>query len=107
MIKNGRYAVLYEKLSPELHQEVLTRMARLIEEDKEYDDKGNYGHLCNILPTIAIDEVLQHSGKSADEAYEMISTHMWAALTPEMFRKMSRLPFFMSAMRKIIPLGFK
>ncbi len=24
---NGRYAVLYEKLSPELHQDVLTRMA--------------------------------------------------------------------------------
>lgn len=34
-------------------------MTELIEEDKEYEDKGNYGHLCNILPTIAIDEVLQ------------------------------------------------
>ena len=34
-------------------------MTELIEEDKEYEDKGNYGHLCNILPTIAIDEILQ------------------------------------------------
>ena len=107
MVMNGRYAVLYGKLSPELQQQVLARMAELIEEDKEYEDKGNYGHLCNILPTIAIDEVLQQSGKTADEAFEMISTHMWAALTPKMFLKMSKLPFFLSVMRKIIPLGFK
>ncbi len=48
MIKNGRYAVLYGKLAPELQQQVLSRMAELIEEDKEYEDKGNYGHLHNI-----------------------------------------------------------
>lgn len=83
MIKNGRYAVLYGKLAPEIQQQILSRMTELIEEDKEYEDKGNYGHLCKILPTIAIDEVLQHNGKTADEAFEMISTHMWAALTPE------------------------
>ena len=29
-------------------------MTELIEEDKEYEDKGNYGHLCNILPTISV-----------------------------------------------------
>ena len=107
MIMNGRYAVLYGKLAPELQQQVIARMAELIEEDKGYEDKGNYGHLCNILPTIAIDDVLQRSGKSADEAFEMTSSHMWAALTPEMFQKMSKLPFFLSVMRKIIPLGFK
>lgn len=45
----------------------------------------------NILPTIAIDEALQKNGKSAEEAFELILTHMWAALTPEKFRKMSRL----------------
>lgn len=32
-------------------------MVRLISEEKEFEDKGNYGHLCNILPTIAIDRV--------------------------------------------------
>jgi len=80
MIMNGRYAVLYEKLAPELQRQVLARIVGLIEEDKEYADKGNYGHLCNILPTIVIDDVLQRNGKTVDEAFEMISTHMWAAL---------------------------
>ena len=59
MVMNGRYAVLYGKLSPKEQQDVLSKMAELIEEEKEYEDKGNYGHLCNILPTIAIDEALQ------------------------------------------------
>ena len=107
MVMNGRYAVLYGKLSPKEQQDVLSKMAELIEEEKEYEDKGNYGHLCNILPTIAIDEALQKNGKSAEEAFELISTHMWAALTPEKFQKMSRLPFFLPVMKKIIPLGFK
>ena len=54
MIKNGRYAVLYGKLAPVLQQEILARMAELIEEERDYEDKGNYGHFCNILPTIAV-----------------------------------------------------
>ena len=107
MIMNGRYAVLYGKLTPSIQQEIIARMAELIEEERDYEDKGNYGHFCNILPTIAIDEVLQRNGKSPEKAFELISTHMWAALTPATFQKLSKLPFFLSVMRKIIPLGFK
>ena len=107
MVMNGRYAVLYKKLPDKVQADILARMARLIKDEEEYEDKGNYNHLCNILSTIAIDEALQSSGKTADEAYEIISTHMWAALTPGTFQKLSKLPFFLSAMRKIIPLGFK
>ena len=109
MVMNGRYVVLYKKLESEVQADVLTRMAVLIAEEQAsgYADKGNYGHLCNILPTIAIDEALQKHGKSAEEAFALISTHMWAALTPETFQKMSKLPFFLTVMRKIIPLGFK
>jgi len=107
MIMNGRYAVLYGKLSAEEQRDALSRMDLLIDEEQEFEDKGNYTHLCNILSTIAIDESLQSHGKSAEESYELISTHMWAALKPESFQKMSRLPFFLPLMKKIIPLGFK
>ncbi len=107
MIKNSRYAVLFDKLSPKEQKEVQEKLVGLIEEEKEYEDKGNYLHLSNILTTIALDEVLQNNGRNADEAFDLISTHMWAALTPESFQKMSRLPFFLSLMKKIVPLGFK
>ncbi len=107
MMMNGRYAVLYKELPADQQEQVLAKMQPLIEAEREYEDKGNYLHLCNILGTLALDDVLQKNGKTADEAFEIISTHMWAALTPESFQKMSKLPFFLSLMRKIIPLGFK
>jgi hypothetical protein len=55
-------------------------MARLISEEKEYADKGNYGHLCNILPTVAIDEALQKHGKTPEEA--LTPSHMPMTTTP-------------------------
>ena len=48
MIMNGRYTVLYRKLEPAIQKEVLSRMAGLIEEERDYEDKGNYGNLHNI-----------------------------------------------------------
>lgn len=107
MLMNGRYTVLYQKLNDQEQQEVLIRMAELINEAREYADKGNYGHLCNILSTIALDEVLQRHGRTPEEAYRMISTHMWAALKPERMQKLARLPFFMWLAKKLVPLGFK
>jgi len=107
MIMNGRYAALFKKLTPAIRLEILSRMADLIDEEKDYEDKGNYGHFCNILPTIAIDDVLQRNGRTPEEAYDLISTHMWNALTPAVYQKMSKLPFFLPVMRRIIPLGFK
>ena len=71
MIMNGRYAVLYGKLAPAIQKEVLSRMAGLIEEERDYEDKGNYGHFCNILPTIAIDEALRKNGKTPEKAFEV------------------------------------
>jgi hypothetical protein len=107
MIRAGRYKVCFDGLESEIRADVQRRMETLLAENAEWCDKGNYGHLCNILPTLAIDEALQAHGKTADEAFEIISTHMWAALTPETYIKLSRLPFFLTVMRKIIPLGFK
>lgn len=109
MVLNSRYAVLYKKLSPEIQADLLKALEPLIAEESAlgYTDKGNYAHLSNILTTIALDDVLQKHGKTPDEAFEMISTHMWAALNEKAFQKMSKLPFFLSLMRKIIPLGFK
>lgn len=48
MVMNGRYAVLFGELSQKEKEDTLSRMATLIEEEREYEDKGNYGHFCNI-----------------------------------------------------------
>ena len=43
MIMNGRYAVLYRRLTPAIQKKILSMMAGLIVEEKDYEDKGNYG----------------------------------------------------------------
>ena len=50
MINAGRYKTCFAELSPEIQADVLKRMERLIEENRLWYDRGNYGHLCNILP---------------------------------------------------------
>ena len=89
MINAGRYKVCFSELSPEIQDDVLKRMARLIEENREWYDRGNYGHLCNILPTLAIDEALQAAGKSPEESLALLSKYMWASLKPEKMQKLA------------------
>ena len=107
MINAGRYKVCFSELSTEIQEDVLKHMARLIEENREWYDRGNYGHLCNILPTIAIDEALQERGKTPEESLEILSKYMWAALKPEGMQRLARLPFFMPLAKKVVPFGFR
>ena len=107
MINAGRYKVCFFELSPEIQDDVLKRMARLIDENREWYDRGNYGHLCNILPTLAIDEALQAFGKTPMESLEILSKYMWGALKPEKMQRLAKKSFFVPLMKVVVPLGFK
>lgn len=107
MISKGRYKTCFSELNPDIQENVLIRMERLIEENQQWFDRGNYGHLCNILPTIAIDEALQAIGKTPEESLKILSTYMWGALSPKKMQKLARLPFFMWLAKKIVPFGFR
>ncbi len=107
MIGHSRYRSYFNTLSPALQAQVLQCMQRLIGEEAEWCDKGNYGHLCNILSTIALDEVLQATGQSPEEVQQTLSRHMWAALKPQWMQRLARLSFFLPLMKKVVPLGFR
>ena len=107
LVAISRYKVLFSTLSPEIQRDVYSRMWVLIEEEKQWCDQGNYKHLAQILTTIALYEVLQQHGKCEPEAFKTISEAMWAALTPKTYQKMARLTFFLPAMKKILPFGFR
>ena len=47
LVMNSRHSNLYKKFESEGYANVLANMARLLSEEKEYEDKGNCGHLCN------------------------------------------------------------
>ena len=107
LVAISRYKKLFTTLPGEVQRDVYDRMRVLLSEEKRWCDKGNYTHMAQILTTIALYEVLQRHGKSEPEAFEIVSTAMWGALTPGAYRKLARLPFFLPAMKRILPFGFR
>ena len=109
MIKKSRHINYFNTLDDNLKKDILKRINELIDEEKEYADRGNYGHLCNLLSAIAIFEVLQKHGKSKEEALNIIGDEMYKFIqkTKEKFQRLSKKRWFWSVMKKIIPIGFK
>ena len=107
LVKTSRYKTLFSTLSADIQKDVLSRMRVLLEEEKRWCDAGNYKHIAQILTTIALYEVLQQHGKSEPEAFGIISRAMWGALTPRTYQKLAQLPFFLPAMKKVLPFGFR
>ena len=105
LVAVSRYQNYFPTLDQQIRTDVYTRMHKLIEEEKEYCDKGNYSHMAQILTSIALYEVLQKHGKSEDEAYRIVSEEMWKFLDPSSMQKMAKKSFFLPLMKKIVPFG--
>ena len=71
MVAISRYQEYFPTFSSEIQMDIYKRISELIEEEKQYCDKGNYSHMAQILTSIAMYEVLQEHGKGA-KAYEQI-----------------------------------
>lgn len=107
LVKISRYRNYFPTLPNDIQQDIYKRMNELIKEEEQYCDKGNYKHMAQIFTSIAMYEVLQDHGKTEEEAYRIVSEEMWKMLTPESYRKMAKLPFFIPMMKKILPFGFR
>lgn len=107
MIASSRYGAYFPTLSAEVQQATLARLAELVQAERQWCDKGNYQHLSNMLSAMALYETLQKNGLSEQEAYEQVSTNMWAALKPQGMQKFAKLPFFLPFMKRFVPYGFK
>ena len=107
LVAVSRYKNLFPTLSMDIQKDVLSRMGMLLEEERRWCDAGNFKHIAQILTTIALYEALQQHGKSEPEAFGIISKAMWDALTPRTYQKLARLSFFLPAMKKVLPFGFR
>ncbi len=107
LVAVSRYQNYFPSLPGDMQTEIYDRMGVLLDEEKEYCDRGNYKHMAQILTSIALYEVLQKHGKSADEAYRIVSEEMWKFLDPSGIQKLARKSFFLPLMKKIVPFGFK
>lgn len=107
MVRNSRYARFFPTLPPDIQQDILLRMKELLIEERAYCDRYNYGHMAQILTSIAMYEVLQRYGKSEAEAYKTVSEEMWAFLDPTDIQKLAKRRYFLPLMKKLVPFGFK
>ncbi len=105
----SRMTNYFNTLDDNVKKEVLARMNELIKEEKEYCDKRNYEHMCNILSLLSIYEVLQKNGKTEEEAFKIVGDEMHKFIIPfkEKFQKMSKKGWFWAVIKKIVPVGFK
>lgn len=103
----SRYRNYLPTLPKDMQKEVHARMKKLIAEEREYCDRGNYSHMAQILTSIALYEVLQKHGKTEEEVYTIVSEEMWKFLDPSSMQKLAKKSFFLPLMKKIVPFGFK
>lgn len=107
MVAVSRYQNYFPTLPLAVQQDVYVRMRTLLEEEKDYCDKGNYDHMAQILTSIALYEVLQAHGSTEAQAYRAVSEEMWKFLDPSGMQKLARRSFFLPLMKTIVPFGFR
>ncbi|MBE6993103.1 MAG: hypothetical protein E7423_00450 [Ruminococcaceae bacterium] len=107
MVAVSRYRNYFPTLPLAVQQDVYVRMRTLLEEEKDYCDKGNYDHMAQILTSIALYEVLQAHGSTEAQAYRAVSGEMWKFLDPSGMQKLARRSFFLPLMKTIVPFGFR
>ena len=54
MIKKSRMVNYFNTLDIKIQNEITNRIDELVIEEKEYCDKGNFEHMCNLLSLLAI-----------------------------------------------------
>ena len=107
LVAVSRYQNFLPTLSEEMQKDTYARMKELLEEEREYCDRGNFKHMAQILISIALYETLLKHGKGEDEAYRIVSEEMWKFLDPSGMQKLAKRSFFLPLMKKIVPFGFR
>lgn len=109
MVKSGRFVNLYEELTADEKKRTIEKIDELVAENKEYLDEGNYDHLCNMFPAMAIYDALQKSGNAKDEALKRVAEAMWTFVengTAKKYRKIFGLPGMLKLLGKMLPKLF-
>lgn len=109
MIKNSRYRKLFPTLNDSIQLRTYEIMTEKINDCKEYCDKGNYSHMCNLLSATCIYLSLMENGTCKDDAFKIVSTSMWSYVentTGKKYRKLFKMPFAFNILGKLIPSFF-
>ena len=93
-----------------MQEKAKARVNELIKENSELCDKGNYGHLNNMFPCLALYELFQVQGKSKDEAFKLVSEPTWKYVektTAGTYRKLFAKKGMLKLIGILLPTMFK
>ena len=109
MIRKCRFITFFETWSENEKAQLIAQMNRLIKENQEYADSKNYGHLCNLLTSIAMIMVLEQNGRTREEAEKEVSEAMYEYIKPQIvsMKKLAGHGWFVRLLKISMPLKFK
>ena len=109
MIEKSRFNRFVKTWSEDERQQLIERIDRLIKENSNYTDSGNYGHLCNLLTSLAMVMVLEENKKTRDEAIKTVADAMYEYIRPQIIsmKKLSAKGWFIRFLKLTMPLKFK
>lgn len=109
MIRKSRFITFFETWSENEKAQLIAQMNRLIKENQEYADSKNYGHLCNLLTSIAMIMVLEQNGRTREEAEKEVSEAMYEYIKPQIvsMKKLAGHGWFVRLLKITMPLKFK
>lgn len=109
MILRGRFRDLYKEWGKEDRALLIDKMDLLIREISQYADSKNYGFMCNLLPALAIVQVLEDKGMPRKEAQQYAADAMYKFIEPqiESMKKLASHGWFVYMLKITMPFKFK
>ncbi|MBQ8195332.1 MAG: L-2-amino-thiazoline-4-carboxylic acid hydrolase [Oscillospiraceae bacterium] len=109
MIAKSRFKDFYNELKKEEQLRLTALMTRLIKENSEYADSKNYGHLCNLITSLAIVLMLEENGRSRKEAEDIVAAAMYKFIEPQIdvMQKLASNSWFVGFLKISMPIKFR
>lgn len=108
MISKSRFKDYYAKWSSDEQKRLLEIMERLIRENSEYADNKNYGHMCNLITSLAMETALEEMGKTRSEAQDAVAQAMYSFIQPKIapMQKLAGNSWFVGMLKLTMPIKY-
>ncbi|MBQ3160624.1 MAG: L-2-amino-thiazoline-4-carboxylic acid hydrolase [Oscillospiraceae bacterium] len=109
MIYKSRFKDYYNELNKKEQLQLTSVMSHLIKENAEYADSKNYGHLCNLITSLAMIIMLEENGKTRKEAEDIVATAMYKFIEPQIdaMQKLAGNSWFVGFLKISMPIKFR
>ena len=109
MIEKSRFKDFFNELDKNEQLQLTNLMTQLINENKKYTDSKNYGHLCNLITSLAIVIMLEENGNSRKEAENIVAKTMYEFIEPQIdvMQKLASNSWFVNFLKISMPIKFR